>query len=228
MSLSDALQFRRRVLILAALLGSLAIAGLSSQLAHAAPASSARPFVGCAPCISSLDPAQNGTVTANVSGNVTIKFSAQLLNPFVRFVLTLDGTVIDNAKIQVTSNDPLQPTGQYTAALGAGKHTAMVEVDDTSGSAAAFPGWTFTVQAPPQTPIPTKTPASSSNGNGNNTGSNTGNSASNNSGNSSSVGLLSPKTLSIILFSIAGVGVIVMAFIAGMWYSGRRSFGGRP
>jgi hypothetical protein len=217
MGLSRVFRSLWRLLTLALLVGACAL------LVGAQGASAARPLVGCAPCISSLDPVQNGTVRANASGKVTLKFAAQMTNPFVRFVLTLDGTAIDSTKIQVTSTDPLQPSGAYTAVLAPGQHSATVEVDDANGSEAAFPGWTFTVQAAPATPTPTptKTPASSSGNNGGNTP----NPPAPASGSS---GLLSPRTLSIILFSIAGVGLLVMAFIAGMWFSGRRALRNLP
>ncbi|HEY7356056.1 MAG TPA: Ig-like domain-containing protein, partial [Ktedonobacterales bacterium] len=168
MYLSRMLRCFWRLLALAPLVGACALI-IGAQGAGAASVSgqsAARPLVGCAPCISSVDPAPNGTVKADASGKVTLKFGAQMTSPFVKFVLTLDGTAVDSTKIQVTSNDPLQPSGSYTAALAAGQHTAKVEVDDANGPEATFPGWNFTVQAAPVTPTPTRTPAGNSGGNG--------------------------------------------------------------
>jgi hypothetical protein len=215
MSLSYALRLRWRLLMLAALLGALAVVGLSSQSARAASAAPARPFVGCAPCISQVSPADGSTATIDADGKVTISFSAQLVGNYAKFEFTLDGTAVDATQIQVTDTDPTQPTGQYRATLSAGQHSAFVQVFDANGPAAAI-GWKFTVpQPPPPTPTPTK--ASSGGNNNNSTGSSGGGS-----------GGISPQTLSIILFSIAGVGLLVMVFIAGMWYSGRRSLRNLP
>jgi hypothetical protein len=224
MYLSRMLRCLWLLLALAPLVGACALV-VGAQGAGAASVGgphAARPLVGCAPCVSSLDPAQNGTVRADASGKVKLTFGAQMTSPFVKFVLTLDGTAVDSTKIQVTSNDPLQPSGSYTAVLAAGQHTATVEVDDANGPEATFPGWSFTVQAAPVTPTPTRTPASNSGGNGSNPTTTT------TPGTSSSSGLLSPKALSIILFSVAGVGLLVMAFIAGMWFSGRRALRNLP
>ena len=217
-----ALRLRSWLLVASMLLGALLIAGLGGQPAHAASAyglnSSSRslqPLVGCAPCISALDPAQNGTATPDATGKVTLSFTAQLVNPFAKFVLTLDGTVIDSAQIRVDTTDPLQPVGKYTAALSAGAHTTTIEVDDINGPAATYPGWTFTVPAAPK---PTATPTTTS-GSGGNSGS---------GGTSSGSSIFAPKTLSIILFSIAGLGLLVIIFIAGMWYSGSRQLRKNP
>jgi hypothetical protein len=206
------------MLAFSVMLGALLLAGLGSQGVMAAPAAAsrplgvARPLVGCAPCISQVSPADGSTATLDPDGKITISFSAQLVNNFSKFVFSLDNTQIDPAQIQVTDPDPTQPTGQYRAALSAGKHRAFVQVYDTNGPASAI-GWTFTApQAPTPTPTATRVPAAGPNGN--NTG--------------SSGGLFSPTTLSIILFSIAGVGLLVMVFIAGMWYGGRRSLGNSP
>lgn len=220
MYLSRVLRLFWRLLALAPLVGACALV-VSAQGASAASVRvlhAARPLVGCAPCISSLTPAQNGTVQADASGKVTLTFGAQMTSPFVKFVLTLDGMAVDSTKIQVTSTDPLQPSGSYTAALAPGHHLATVEVDDANGPEATFVGWGFTVQAAPVTPTPTKAPAGNSGGSTTTTSPGAG----------SGSGLLSPKALSIILFSIAGVGLLVMAFIAGMWFSGRRTLRNLP
>lgn len=222
MGLSKALQSLWRLLAVLLLVGAFSLAGAGAQQASAAPASklgTARPLVGCAPCISSLTPPQNGAVTADASGKVTLQFAAQLTANFVQFVLTLDGTTIDSTKIQITSNDPLNPVGQYTAALTPGQHTASVEVDDANGPESTFTGWTFTVQSS-QSATPTPTPTRPSSGVGTATGSTP--------GTTSGSGLLAPRTLSIILFSIAGLGLLVMAFIAGMWFNGRRALRNEP
>jgi len=215
MRLADTLHYPWRLLPLAVLVGALAVAGLSSQSAKAAPAVPMRPLVGCAPCISQVTPPDGSTATLDPDGKVTISFTAQLNNTFVKFVFSLDNTPVDAALIQVSDPDPTQPTGTYRAVLSGGQHTAFVQAFDTTGPVAAF-NWKFTAPQPPTpTPTPTKTPAGGSGGNG----------SANTTGSS---GLLAPKTLSIILFSIAGVGLLVMAFIAGMWYSGRRSLRNQP
>jgi hypothetical protein len=211
-----------RLLALLMLVGGVALAASGTRAASAAslPTShAARPLVGCAPCISSLDPEQNGNVKADASGKVTLTFTAQMVSPFVQFVLTLDGTAVDGKKIQVTTNDPLQPTGTYTAALSAGAHTASVEADDADGSEAVFVGWNFTVDASAVTPVATKTPVSNSGGTSTPT---TGNGGADTGGSSS--GIPPTRTMSIVLFAIAGVGLLVMAFIAGMWFNGRQVF----
>lgn len=215
MRLSDTVRFPWRLLMLAALVGALAIVGLGSQSAKAAPAVSMRPLVGCAPCISQVSPPDGSTATLDPDGKITITFTAQLNNNFAKFAFTLDNAPVDAALIQVSDSDPTQPTGTYRAVLSAGQHTAFVQVFDTTGPVAAF-SWKFTAPQPlAPTPTPTRAPAGGSGGN----------SSANTTGSS---GLLAPKTLSIILFSIAGVGLLVMAFIAGMWYSGRRSLRNQP
>lgn len=215
MRLSDTVRFPWRLLILAVLVGVLAIVGLGSQSAKAAPAVPMRPLVGCAPCISQVSPPDGSTATLDPDGKITITFTAQLNSTFAKFAFTLDNAPVDAALIQVSDPDPTQPMGTYRAVLSAGQHTASVQVFDTTGPVAAF-NWKFTTPQPPTpTPTPTKAPAGGSGGSG---GANT----------SGSSGLLAPKTLSIILFSIAGVGLLVMAFIAGMWYSGRRSLRNQP
>ncbi len=208
------------------LIGVILAAGLGAQPAQAASASlaqrasgQARPLVGCSPCISTLVPTNGGTVQADASGKVTLSFTAQLDNPFAKFVLTLDGTVIDSTQIQVDKTDPMQPVGTYKAVLSAGQHTAEIDVADSNGPAAAFPGWTFTVQTVP-TPIPTATKTTANTGSGGNNG--------NEGGTTSGSGLGTPKTLSIILFSIAGLGLLVIIFIAGMWYAGNRELRKTP
>lgn len=221
MRISGRVQLSLRLLALLFLVGVIALAASGTSVASAATVSqpqTIRPLVGCAPCISSLDPGQNGTVKADASGQVTLTFQAQMVNPFVQFVLTLDGTAIDSKKIQVTADDPLQPTGTYKAALSAGAHTASVEADDADGSEAVFVGWNFTVEASAATPVPTKTPVSNPQGTSTPT---TGNTDTTGTGGSSS-GASPTRTLSIVLFAIAGVGLLVMAFIAGMWFNGRQ------
>ncbi len=217
-----ALRLRSWLLASSMLLAVVLVAGLGGQPAYAASAyllsrssGQVQPFAGCAPCISDLEPAQNGTATPDASEKVTLSFTAQLTDPFAKFVLTLDNTTIDSAQIQVDTADPLQPTGKYTAALSAGTHTATIEVDDVNGPAASFPGWTFSV---PTFPKPTATPTttSASGGSGGSGGSSSGSS------------IFAPKTLSIILFSIAGLGLLVIIFIAGMWYSGSRELRKNP
>jgi hypothetical protein len=222
MGFSKARQSLWRLFVALLLIGVFSLAGLGAQRASAAPANkhiATHPLVGCAPCISSLTPPQNGTVTADASGKVTLQFAAQMTANFVQFVLTIDGNTVDNAQIQVTSNDPLNPAGQYSAALTPGQHTATVEVDDANGAESTFTGWTFTVQSSQSpTPTPTKKPSGGSGGGG----------SGSTPGTTSGSGILAPRTLSIILFSIAGLGLLVMAFIAGMWFSGRRALRNEP
>lgn len=217
---SHHLRFSWRLLALALLIGAFAIAGLGSSTVRAAASgrvlSRVRPFVGCSPCISQVSPEDPTPATIDPDGKITISFSAQLANPFAKFVFMLDGTQIDSAQIQVMDPDPTQPTGQYRTTLSAGQHQAFVQVYDSNGPAASFP-WTFTVPSAP-TPTATATKASG--------GSTDGNGGS--SSNTSSGGLFSPKTLSITLFSIAGVGLLVIVFIAGMWFGGRRALRGGP
>jgi hypothetical protein len=221
MDLPTCSRSRWRLLALALLIGAVSTVGLlSAQPVGAALAASNRvpnlshPLVGCAPCISAVTPADGSTATIDQDGKVTMSFTAQLTNPFAKFVFILDNTQIDSGQIQITSTDPMQPTGQYRATLSAGEHKAFVQVYDSNGPAAAI-GWKFTVpQAPP--PTPTSTKATANNGSGGSGG-----------GDSSSGGL-TPKTLSIILFSIAGVGLLVVVFIAGMWYGGRRALRNEP
>ncbi len=216
MRLLGVLRSSWRLTALAGLVGALTLVGLSGQAVKAAPVAPARSLAGCAPCIAEVTPANGSTATFDPDGKVTISFTAQLNNNYSKFVLSVDNTSVAANQIQVSSTDPTQPSGQYRATLSAGKHAAFVQVFDVNGPAAAV-GWKFTV---PQAPAPTATSASTSAG-GNNattTGSSSG----------SSSGIFAPKTLSIILFSIAGVGVLVMTFIAGMWYSGRRALRNEP
>ena len=162
MRLSKTVQSAWRYLVLALLVGAFSLAGAGTTVARAASTrmlDSARPQQGCAPCISSLVPAQNETVQADASGNVTLQFGADMSADFAQFVLTIDGTAVDSTKIQVTSNDPLEPTGQYTGKISAGAHTAAVEADDAGGAEATFAPWNFTVEASAAAaPTPTKTP----------------------------------------------------------------------
>jgi hypothetical protein len=223
MRLSKTVQSAWRYVILALLVGAFSLAGAGATAAHATthPRSSASPLAGCAPCISSLVPAQDGTVQADASGNVTLSFGADMSADFTQFVLTIDGTAVDSTKIQVTSTAPLEPTGQYKAKLTAGAHSAAVEADDAGGAEATFAPWNFTVQgSAATTPTPTKTPAGGTGATKTPTTGSTGTTgtASTPGGGSS---LISPKTLSIILFAIAGLGLLVMSFIAGVWYGGR-------
>jgi len=220
---SRAVQSRWRLLALALLVGALAVVGLGSQSAWAARAvparalSGVRPFVGCAPCISQVSPTDGATASFDPDGKITISFTAQLDNPFSKFEFTLDGTQVDNTQIQITSTDPMQPTGQYRAALSAGQHQAFVQVIDSTASVVASFGWKFTApQPPPPTPTPTKAPAGGGSGGGGATA------------DTSSGGFFTPKTLSILLFSIAGLGLLVIVFIAGMWYGGRRALRNEP
>lgn len=222
MRILERVRFFTRLLALLLLIGAIALAASGTRAASAASLPTpraARPLVGCAPCISELDPEQNGTVQADASGKVTLTFKAQMVNPFVQFVLTLDGAVIDSKRLQVTTDDPLQPVGKYTAALSAGNHTASVEADDADGSEAVYVGWKFTVEGSAVTPVATKTPV-------NNPAVTSTPPTGNSNNGDSSAGTPPTRTLSIILFAIAGVGLLVMAFIAGMWFNGRRLLNG--
>jgi len=217
-------QARCWMLVVWLLMGMILTAGLGAhpaQTASAAPlahlSDPVLPFVGCSPCISTLDPPNGGTVKADATGKVTLTFMAQLDNPFAKFVLILDGSTVAGGQIQVDQTDPMQPVGKYTAVLSGGQHTAEVDVSDSNGPAAAFPGWTFTVQAVP-TPVPTATKTTGSTGPG----------GTSSSGGGTSAGGFMPKTLSIILFSIAGLGLLVIIFIAGMWYAGNRQLRRTP
>lgn len=215
------LRLRSCLLASGMLLAALLIAGLDGQPAHAAPASGLnsasnrlQPLAGCAPCISQASPDNNSTVTPGPDGKVTISATAQLNGNYTAFTLSLDQANVDQAQIQITATDPTQPTLQYSASLAPGSHHAFVEVSDAGGPEASF-GWDFTVLAAP-TPTPTATTASGTGG------------AGGSGGTPSSSGIFAPKTLSIILFSIAGLGLLVIIFIAGMWYSGSRQLRKNP
>lgn len=220
---SGSLRASWRLLVLALLISMVAVAGLGSPAARAASAAPGhvpavtRPLAGCAPCIvAPVTPAANSTVMPDADGKVTISATAQLVNNYTKFFFILDNTTtIDTTKIQVTATDPTQPTGTYKATLTPGQHTVTVQVDDTMTAPAASYQWSFTVTA--AAPTATATQAS---GGGGSTGGSGGNGGSSNP--TSSGGFFSPTTLSIILFSIAGVGLLVITFIAGMWYGGRR------
>ena len=215
----NALQARSWLLVASMLLAALVV-GLGGQSAHAASqhplrrSAGLQPFVGCAPCISQASPDNNSTVTPGPDGKVTISATAQLNDNYTTFTLTLDKAAVDQAQIQISATDPTQPTLQYSASLTPGSHHAFVEVSDAGGPQASF-GWDFTVQAAP-TPTVTPTKTSGSGGTGGS------------GGPSSSSGIFAPKTLSIILFSIAGLGLLVIIFIAGMWYSGSRQLRKNP
>ena len=203
------------------LLAVVLVAGLGGQPAYAAsahllsrPSGQVRPFAGCAPCISQASPDDKSTVTPGPDGKVTISATAQLNDNYTTFTLSLDQATVDQAQIQITATDPTQPTLQYSAALAPGPHHAFVQVSDASGPVSSY-GWDFTVLAAP-TPTPTATTVSGSGGGGGSGGSSSGSS------------IFAPKTLSIILFSIAGLGLLVIIFIAGMWYSGSRQLRKNP
>ncbi|HEU5198385.1 MAG TPA: hypothetical protein VFU32_02040 [Ktedonobacterales bacterium] len=196
------------------------MAGLGGQPARAAsayllshPSGQVRPFAGCAPCISQASPDDKSTVTPGPDGKVTISATAQLNDNYTTFTLSLDQAAIDQAQIQITATDPTQPTLQYSATLTPGPHHAFVEVSDASGPVASF-GWDFTVAAAPTPTVKPTTPPSTGGSGG--------------SGGSSGSSIFAPKTLSIILFSIAGLGLLVIIFIAGMWYSGSRQLRKNP
>lgn len=203
------------------LMAALLIAGLAGQPAHAASAhllsssyGQLQPLAGCAPCISQASPDNNSTVTPGPDGKVTISATAQLNANYTSFTLSLDRVAVDQAQIQIAATDPTQPTLQYNAALTPGPHHAFVEASDAGGPEASF-GWDFTVLAAPTPTVkPTSPPGSGGNGG---TG-----------GTSSGSSIFAPKTLSIILFSIAGLGLLVILFIAGMWYSGSRQLRKNP
>ncbi len=215
-----------RLLLLALLIGGGAAAGLGSPAARAAsPVSgyttgAVRP-ADCPPCIlAPVTPAPGSMVGPDANGKVTISATAQLANPYTKFFFIVDGTTVDTMQIQITATDPTQPTGTYQATLAPGQHTVEVQVDDSMNAPATSYQWSFTVVAP--SPTATATAAAvggSTNGSGDN-------SASGNT--TSSGGFFSPTTLSIILFSIAGIGLLVMTFIAGMWYGGRRWLSKHP
>ena len=220
MKLYNALQSHSWLLAASMLLAALVVVGLGVQPAHAASAHPLRrsaglqPFVGCAPCISQASPDNNSTVMSGPDGKITISATAQLNANYTTFTLTLDKVAIDQAQIQIAATDPTQPTLQYSAALTPGLHHTFVEVSDAGGPEASF-GWDFTVQA---APTPTATPKTNT-GTGGTGGT---------GGPSSGSSIFAPKTLSIILFSIAGLGLLVIIFIAGMWYSGSRQLRKNP
>lgn len=173
-------------------------------------------LAGCAPCIAQVSPESNGSVTPDADGSVTISATAQLNENYTAFTMSIDKVDVDPGKVQITG-DPKEPTISYHAVIPPGQHHAFVQVSDANGPEASY-GWDFTVQAAPM-PSPTKTTASTGpGGNGANDGSNT----------ATNSGVFTPKVLSIILFSIAGVGLLVIVFIAGMWYAGNRSLRNTP
>lgn len=221
MKLYNALRLRSWLLVASMLLAALVMVGLGGQPAQAKSANLSgrsagqlRPLAGCAPCISQASPDNNSTVSPGPDGKVTISATAQLNDNYTTFTLTLDKVTVDQAQIKISATDPTQPTLQYSAALTPGPHHAFVEVSDAGGPQASF-GWDFTVQAAP-TPTVTPTKTSGSGGTGGSGGPSSGSS------------IFAPKTLSIILFSIAGLGLLVIIFIAGMWYSGSRQLRKNP
>jgi hypothetical protein len=216
-----ALRLRSWLLASSMLLAVVLVAGLGGQPARAAsahllshPSGVIQPFAGCAPCISQASPDNGSTVTPGPGGKVTISATAQLNDNYTTFTLSLDQVAVDQAQIQITATDPTQPTLQYNATLAPGPHHAFVEVSDAGGPEASF-GWDFTVAAAPTPTVKPTTPPSTGGSGGS-------------GGSSSGSSIFAPKTLSIILFSIAGLGLLVIIFIAGMWYSGSRQLRKNP
>jgi hypothetical protein len=208
------------------LMGAFAAAGLGNPAASAASAAPGHTTgvvlpADCPPCIvAPVTPAPDSMVTPDASGKVTISATAQLANPYTKFFFIIDGTTVDTMRIQITATDPTQPTGTYQATLAPGQHKVVVQVDDSQTAPAASFSWNFTVVAPSPTATATKASGGgSTDGSGNTDGS---------SNTTSSGGFFSPTTLSIILFSIAGIGLLVITFIAGMWYGGRRWLSKNP
>ncbi len=206
------------LLLWCVVLGLGAAGGLGAQSAHAARPAPALGKLGpvlpaCSQCISEVSPANGSTAQTDANGNVTITASAQLNNPYTKFVFTIDQVNVDPAKIQV-SGAATSPTATVILPLAGGAHHAFVEVDDANGPVAGV-GWDFTVvvtaTATP-TLAPTTAPTTNTSGSGGGTGSNP---------TSAKSGILL-NTVSLIFFSVAVAGLLVIAFIAGMWFGGRR------
>jgi hypothetical protein len=167
----------------------------------------------CSQCISDISPADGSTVQTDANGKVTISVTAQLNNNYTKFEIQIDQTAVDPTQIQVTG-DPTAPTAQVQATLPGGKHHVFAQVDDASGPVAAV-GWDFTLvvtATPTPTLAPTTVPTRSGGGSG-------GGSSTNPTAAKSGILL---NTVSLVFFSVAVVGLLVIAFIAGMWYGGRR------
>jgi hypothetical protein len=194
------------------------VGGLGGQSAHAARPGPVVRKMGpvlpmCSQCISDISPADGSTVQTDANGKVTISVTAQLNNNFTKFEIQIDQVDVDPTQIQVTG-DPTAPTAQVQATLTGGKHHVFAQVDDASGPVASA-GWDFTLVVT-ATPTPTVTPTTVVTAKGGGSGGGDG-------GNPTAAksGILL-NTVSLVLFSVAVVGLLVIAFIAGMWYGGRR------
>lgn len=203
------------------LVGVGAVSGLGAQSAHAArpapvPGKLGPVLPACSQCISQVSPTDGSTAQTDADGKVTISVSAQLNNNYTKFVIAIDQQNVDPTQIQVTG-DPKAPTAQVRATLTDGRHHVDAEVDDANGPVAAF-GWNFTVvvtaTATP-TLAPTTAPTTSTGGSGGSGGGTASNPT-------AAKGGILLNTVSLILFAVAVVGLLVIAFIAGMWFGGRR------
>lgn len=193
--------------------------GLGTQSAHAAQARATQRRVepllpACSQCISDISPADGSTAQTDANGKVTISISAQLDNNFTKFEIQVDQTTVDQTQIQVTG-DPTAPTAQVKLVLTGGKHHVFAQVDDASGPVASA-GWDFTVVVT-ATPVPSATPTTvATTGPGGPSGGGTSTNP------TTAKGGIVLNTVSLIFFSVAVVGLLVIAFIAGMWFGGRR------
>lgn len=213
-----ALHSRWWLLVWCFFLGAGLVVGLGGQSARAARPASALRRVGpalpaCSQCISDVSPADGSTAQTDATGKVTISVSAQLNNNYTKFEIQIDQTAVDQTQIQVTG-DPTAPTAQVHVTLTGGSHHVFAQVDDASGPVASA-GWNFTVVVT-ATPVPSATPttAATARAGGSSGGTPTNPTA--------AKGGIELNTVSLIFFSVAVVGLLVIAFIAGMWFGGRR------
>lgn len=214
-----ALRSRWWLLVWCLFLGVGLAGGLGGQSVHAARLAPALRRVGpvlpaCSQCISDISPADGSTAQTDANGKVTISVSAQLNNNYTKFEIQIDQTAVDQTQIQVTG-DPTAPTAQVQATLTGGAHHVFAQVDDASGPVASA-GWDFTVVVT-ATPVPSATPTRVATAN---PGGSSGGGTSTNP--TTAKGGLVLNTISLIFFSVAVVGLLVIAFIAGMWFGGRR------
>ncbi len=213
-----ALRSRWWLLVCCLFLGVGLAGGLGGQSVHAARLAPVQRRVGpvlpaCSQCISDISPADGSTAQTDANGKVTISVSAQLNNNYTKFEIQIDQTAVDQTQIQVTG-DPTAPTAQVQAVLSSGKHHAFAQVDDASGPVASA-GWDFTVVVT-ATPVPSATPTRVA------TASTGGSSGGGTTNPTTAKGGIVLNTVSLIFFSVAVVGLLVIAFIAGMWFGGRR------
>jgi hypothetical protein len=199
------------------LVAGLAI-GLGAQGAQAArPAATLgimKPVLpACSQCISDVTPADGSTAQTDANGNVTITATAQLNNNYMKFTFTIDQVDVDPAKVQV-AGAPTSPTATVVVPLTAGSHHVFVGVFDATGLVTSF-GWNFTVvvtATPTSAVTPTTVPTVRSGGSDGGTNINP---------TAAKSGLVL-NTVSLVFFLVAVAGLLVIAFIAGMWYGGRR------